>query len=289
MDYMTIGEVIKQGKRSINSVSIASFILFPLIASGLCLFFLPASLLAPVLFASFILGFLFSWIWWSYRIVKWRIWAFRQVRKSEWPRLKKRAIKALLIWNDGSIFEKTEFRNRSEAAEIDAINLAIGQIEAHQMQEGLQGYKDDGSLPETFEILFKRSTSIVAVITPIALLICAGITGYFGKVGFSLFGVAGAWFYFDLNKIKNLWGPQPQIVMNKEGISVKAWNDGVSLAWEDAEDMGVDTAEGKFYLSAWRNEKLHRHSLDLNEYDLADPEDFLRILSIYLGRSDLYE
>ncbi|WP_256867389.1 hypothetical protein [Winogradskyella forsetii] len=60
---------------------------------------------------AFFIGFVLAWFIWSFMITKWRIWAFDNVRNVH--ELKKRAIREKLIWNEGSIFEKTEIR-RSE-------------------------------------------------------------------------------------------------------------------------------------------------------------------------------
>ncbi len=56
----------------------------------------------------FVFGFLFAWLWWSFTVPLWRYWAYQRVESI--LELKAQAIKAGLIWPDGSIFERTEIK-----------------------------------------------------------------------------------------------------------------------------------------------------------------------------------
>lgn len=49
-----------------------------------------------------------AWIWWSFTISNWRIWALRIV--DDWQALESQAIYNL-IWPRGSIFERTEIKS----------------------------------------------------------------------------------------------------------------------------------------------------------------------------------
>jgi hypothetical protein len=53
-----------------------------------------------------------AWLWWSYTVPKWRIWALQSV--DDWPELEGQAIEAGLIWQRGSSFEKTEIKSPAE-------------------------------------------------------------------------------------------------------------------------------------------------------------------------------
>ncbi len=57
---------------------------------------------------SLIVGFIFSWLWWSYSVPRWRRDALRQGANAD--ELQAAAEDALLVWPKGSIFEKTEFK-----------------------------------------------------------------------------------------------------------------------------------------------------------------------------------
>ncbi len=67
----------------------------------------------------FISSFLLAWLYWSFFITKWRIWAFENVENKN--ELKERAIQEMLIWNDNSIFKKTEIRTQSDKERLKKI------------------------------------------------------------------------------------------------------------------------------------------------------------------------
>ena len=74
---------------------------------------------AGTMFALFIPGIVLAWIWWSYFVVKWKLWAYANVENVD--ELKQRAVKGGLIWPEGSIFNKTEIwteKDRSRLKEI---------------------------------------------------------------------------------------------------------------------------------------------------------------------------
>jgi DNA-directed RNA polymerase subunit M/transcription elongation factor TFIIS len=68
-------------------------------------------------------GFVMSWLYWSIAITKWRIWAFSNVENI--CDLEREAIKHQLIWQRGSIFEKTEIRSKNEKALIENFQKAL--------------------------------------------------------------------------------------------------------------------------------------------------------------------
>jgi hypothetical protein len=57
-----------------------------------------------------------AWLYWSYAVPKWKLWAYSRVDDLE--RLKKEAIEIGLIWPDGSIFEKTEICSKTMRQQI---------------------------------------------------------------------------------------------------------------------------------------------------------------------------
>ena len=75
---------------------------------------------------AFFIGFVLAWFIWSFMITKWRIWAFDNVRNVH--ELKKRAIREKLIWNEGSIFEKTEIRRSEDKIKLKKIDKMPLQI-----------------------------------------------------------------------------------------------------------------------------------------------------------------
>ena len=61
---------------------------------------------------SVIAGFVGTWLWWSYRVPRWRRWALRQGIPPD--ELQAAAQAAMLVWPKGSFFEKTEFKVKDE-------------------------------------------------------------------------------------------------------------------------------------------------------------------------------
>ncbi|MCR9166635.1 hypothetical protein [Phaeodactylibacter xiamenensis] len=120
--YKSIDEVIRIGQIEVNGPVAIIMFGIPIIAILVAPIIIPKEYVGISTVAGLFLGFILAWLWWSYRIVKWRIWAFENTEKSDWQKLKERAINQKLIWNDGSIFEKTEIRSREENQKILEIN-----------------------------------------------------------------------------------------------------------------------------------------------------------------------
>jgi hypothetical protein len=55
-----------------------------------------------------------GWLYWSYKSVKWKIWAFSKIDLEEIEELYFKAIQAGLIWPKGSIFNKTEIWSKKD-------------------------------------------------------------------------------------------------------------------------------------------------------------------------------
>ena len=64
-------------------------------------------------------GFVLGWLYWSFAITYWRIWAFDNVRNVH--ELKRNAIRAKIIWKEGSFAEKTEIRTAEQREKLRKI------------------------------------------------------------------------------------------------------------------------------------------------------------------------
>jgi hypothetical protein len=106
---ITVDRAIKRGQRIMN---IPVFILLMGTMCGgfylIAIKILPTWMIPVFIFGSAIP----AWIYWSFAITKWRIWAFSNVDNVH--ELKQQAIESSLIWPDGSFFEKTEIRTKKE-------------------------------------------------------------------------------------------------------------------------------------------------------------------------------
>jgi hypothetical protein len=61
----------------------------------------------------FVVGFVLAWLWWSYAVPRWRLWAYERVE--DIAALKVRAVQVGLTWPDGHVFERTEFKSATAA------------------------------------------------------------------------------------------------------------------------------------------------------------------------------
>ena len=122
--YKSIREVIKKGAWQINGM-VFLIMISTLIGSVYISSLFPEDYQGFVMISGLFLMIVFPWLWWSYKITKWRIWAFENTRKRDWEELIREAVNAQLIWRAGSIFEKTEIRTASQQAKIDAFYIEM--------------------------------------------------------------------------------------------------------------------------------------------------------------------
>ena len=113
---ISVGRAIARGLLYVNG-PVVLLIFGP---SGICFLehvrlaaILGSDLKAIVLVGTvFLGGVVAAWLWWSYAVPRWRIWAYERV--DDLPNLKRRAVEVGLTWPDGHFFEKTEFKSRSQ-------------------------------------------------------------------------------------------------------------------------------------------------------------------------------
>lgn len=81
-------------------------------------------IVAMAVFAAILLG----WIWWSYKIVKWKCWAFSQIQPEDCYELYEKAIEVGLIWPTGSFFNKTEIWTKTDKEKWHNLKPEIREI-----------------------------------------------------------------------------------------------------------------------------------------------------------------
>jgi len=64
--------------------------------------------------ALFPAGFVLAWLWWSFAVPRWRLWAYERV--ADIGELKRQAVAVGLTWPDGHVFGKTEIRSKAQQA-----------------------------------------------------------------------------------------------------------------------------------------------------------------------------
>jgi len=109
LNTVSVDEAIKKGQLNVN---VPVFI----IQCGLWLLcvILVKYTTAPVWLAAIIaiLAIVFAWLYWSFAITRWRLWAFENV--DDVYELERVAVERKLIWPPGHFFEKTEIRNAAQ-------------------------------------------------------------------------------------------------------------------------------------------------------------------------------
>lgn len=72
---------------------------------GLCLYLVSFEILeSQYVLLGFLVGFLFAWLYWSFAITQWRIWALSKTEDPFELRLEAETVE--LIWPEGSFFLK---------------------------------------------------------------------------------------------------------------------------------------------------------------------------------------
>lgn len=203
-------------------------------------------------------SFILAWLYWSFVIVKWKLWAYKNVK--ELDELKLLAVKQGLIWQDGSFFEKTEIKTKSE-------------------KQKLLNYENDFYNSIDFElkdrriiVFFSKRKTFLSTLLSILFLLFGlflivksneSITVHvFGIICCTIFGL------FCLIDIKNFLNRKPQIVISKNGIEL---NNGKVYKWNEIKNEKIITESTLKYLTfehLFGSEKILLNDLDTNEIQI---------------------
>jgi hypothetical protein len=124
---ISIKKAIRVGQIAVNIPIQIFFVISILIGFkmvSISLWLLPLSILA---------FFTLPWLYWSFAITKWRIWAFSNV--DDICKLASEAVTNQLIWAQGSIFEKTEIRTKKEKLIIEQFNERLADCSKRKMRK----------------------------------------------------------------------------------------------------------------------------------------------------------
>ena len=126
---VTIEEAVRKGKKSVYGLGI-----LPLILNAGLVFLLYwvqrrsnsqiVDVALNIFLATLMPTWIFMWLWWSVQVPKWKLWAYARV--DDVVALKIAAIKAGIIWPDGSIFEKTEICSKAVRQQIHQLEGRAG-------------------------------------------------------------------------------------------------------------------------------------------------------------------
>jgi len=172
-----------------------------------------------------VLSFFLAWAYWSFFIVKWKLWAYKNV--SELDELKLIAIQQGLIWRDGSIFEKTEIKTKTEKQ-----ILKDYEIKFHN--------KSDVPNVGVFKIYFSKKRAIVALALVLPLFAFSLFLIYMSKSNMLniLISVAICLVFGFLTflNFRNFLNRKPQLIFSDKGIEVGT---GKFYSWAEIRDEQI--------------------------------------------------
>lgn len=170
-----------------------------------------------IYFVTTIAGFVSAWIYWSYYVTRWRIWAFSNVRNVH--ELQRKAIENSLIWKEGSWFEKTEIRTEEDKRQWEYLKRKFNEPDV---------YHDDVSVPKETAVFYSKNQLYGEIFVVLCL---GGVSGFLilsDKVNFIGWVVVLIFIYMLFMNIRKLLDISPQLILNAEGITLKkqfyAWN-----------------------------------------------------------------
>lgn len=261
---VTVEQVLRRGRWQLKYLPmIATFgfigLGFILSLDGIC-----GGWIYPV---CFILGFVSGWLVWSYFVVKWKIWAYENVRNIN--ELERKAVEEQLIWSSGSWFEKTEFINFEQKQKLR-------QLEQKFLEKDI--YKDDVSVPKETVIYYSRITIIFLLV----LFLGLSVLGVYFLIEEQYIGLLflGFGLYFSYDQIKKIKDKNPQIIINDKGIKLKNEN---LVSWDRIyNDRVYSQSNGKSSTNhlAFNDEEIVIDDLGITFSELE------KLLQVYRVRSE---
>lgn len=216
-------------------------------------------------------GFIAGWIYWSFMITRWRIWAFDNVRNVH--ELKKKAIKAKLIWPDDSVFNKTEIRTAEQKEKWE-------QLQEKFKKEDV--FVDNLEVPSETVIHYSKGKnffemSFMLLMTLVGIYLLSTEKNLY--TGVFLVAIGG---FLTFREYRQATNTTAQITLNEKGI--ETYKTGF-YSWDQVENEDViNRSSGKnssTYLVYDHPEGTEELMID--DYD-TNLRDLSNLLSIYRGR-----
>jgi hypothetical protein len=186
----------------------------------------------------FVLGFSLAWLWWSFMVTRWMLWAFPKVDNVQ--ELRQAAVAASLIWPKGHFFEKTMIISAAQQAQLDQLD-AKHSVPTPKL---LKTYRTDETIPMETLIYYSKISIILTLLAGLGLcsilimdlwdkpkLEFKSIMDYFG-IAFCV------WLFTDsFKQLLNI--NNPQLIISNKGIWCADYADeGVHL-WSDITEENI--------------------------------------------------
>lgn len=267
---ITVEEAIKKGKVLIH-FSIPTIVIGTMFISMFC----AVSLGIRYLWVSFVgivlLMPCFIWLYWSFAIIKWKLWAFGNVRNVH--ELKERATIERLMGKNAFFMERTEIWSRNKKEKWNALQSKF-KIE--------DVFSDDLDIPYESVIHYSKfriySSLALYASCLIGTIYLIWLTGdYIVESVIALF-----FLYLTLKTIKQVLEISPKIIMNDDGIKTSSTS---FFEWKDIRNASIDLINGKYptYLLVYDHPD-GSVKLVINNFKI-DRGTLHKLLTVYQGRN----
>ena len=275
MEKLTVHKAIEKGHRMVN------YPLFPIMIIGFGITGYLSVVLENVWIfpIGFVLTFLLMWLWWSFQITKWRIWAFENCRNVH--ELKRRAINQKLIWPDGSRFEKTEIRTKNQKDKLKTIKRKFDK------EDEIEIIEDDKSVPTETKIYYSKLALAIYWVMGLGLF----LYGFYLAIEVGIYGyflvACSSFLIYTANKKSKI--TEPYIIINSKGI--KTLNTAFT-AWENIKTIETEL-RGSGKQSKWHLEVEFKNKNSSGEFgdnieinDLSkSPKKIQKLIKLYQQRN----
>jgi hypothetical protein len=221
--------------------------------------------------AGFLLAFTIPWLWWSLKVVSWKIWAFSNVKDGK--TLERRAISRQLIWPRGNFFEKTEIKSQRDKQTLE---------ELYRKMDASISSKEiviDESLPHETVIDYPKSNLYVYLFLTLASVYLIYVESY-------LYGVLGIGFsaYSAYDLLKKLRKKEFLLKVSGTGVMLPTgsytWSQ-IATYYVEKEGYGRSIT---YYLILEGNgfrEKISLSDVNTNAFEIE------RYLDVYRSRYEM--
>jgi hypothetical protein len=123
-----LSKLINKGLLQVYGPLISFVVIFGFIANWYASNILKSKKVDFIVATTVIIAICIGWVWWSYKIVKWKYFAFSKLTVDESYELYSKAIGIGLIWPTGSVFNRTEIWTNEDKVKWLNINPEIREI-----------------------------------------------------------------------------------------------------------------------------------------------------------------
>lgn len=123
-----LSSIINKGLLTVYGPFVSFVVACGFIANWIATHILKSDIVDFIVMISVLTSIFIGWTWWSYKIVKWKYWAFSQLDLNECYELYSKSIAVGLIWPTDSIFNKTEIWTKDDRNKWSKINPEIKAI-----------------------------------------------------------------------------------------------------------------------------------------------------------------